>query len=1132
MKYYLNFTQKFRKQLNIMKISVLFSIIFAWNLSANVFSQIIHIEGNSQFSSIREVLKTIELQTEYTFFYNDAFVDLNRPVYVKKQTVEVGKLLNTIFKDTNLTFREQENNFIVITPKEILQGISVTGTVTDESGEPLPGVNVSVRGTTTGIMTDLNGSFSLQVPNKESVLVFTYMGMKNKEMTVGNQTVINIVMEEQSIFLDEVVTIGYTTSKRRDMVGSVAKVTSEAISTPAYSSITSALQGKASGLYVTGGDIRIRGINSISRSSEPLWIIDGVPGGHNQLNPNDIESITVLKDAAATAMYGSSGTNGVIVVTTKSQIGQKSHIDVELNGGMGQYMGTGWKLMDSKSFIDTYDRSLKNAAKFTGETASDWNVNKSFDWITQIPDIYNMTREEALRNSHKGIEEYTQNALYSQAYLNVNKGFDKGNALFSLTYRNSETVQLGGENTKLVGRVAFNISPVKNVSFSFNSINSMLLDDKNTAGSVLMRPPHMPVWDPVAGRSYDNYWGPADNPVILGNNKYRKEVEKIFSSSNYLKVDIDLPFVKGLRISGVGSANFYSNRRTNWYSKEIRAYRSNEETARAEEEVKFDYSYMMRGEISYNRTFGDHTIGAIGWVEGKKSFGTPLYASGYNLNGSYPMLGSPGGLTSMESKHAESGNAAYMGRLTYNFKNKYFIEGVIRHEGLSNLVQQYRWATFPSVGLSWIVSEESFWNIEAINLLKIRGSIGKSGNADVPAFSYIPGFDYRAMRDDTYEEYQISRIIALASEVKWETADNMDIGLDFGLFDNRINGSIAYFHKETSGLLLQVPLPPSAGIFNSNSVWSNIGNIRNKGIEFNIDAAVFTKGKFSWNTAFNYTFLKNEVLALHPQVDQTGSGIFGTNNRVLTKAGGKLATYYMAEYAGIDPERGIPMIRQRDADIFKETGKTVLTDKLIPASMANVTSNQYYMDGKSYLPSYFGGWRNTFRYGDFDLNLMISYTGGHYYLDQVEWRLQYIRSGQFNLVSDRFTNSWQNPGDNAKYPQVIYDGGFYYSNTGEKQTNLNPMSNDYPTTSNFLKKADNIQLKEVTLGWNLPKRWISKAAMDNARIYFNINNAFYWAADQKLGNPDVGIGKDNINGIERYESFMTRTYSLGLSVKF
>jgi len=1132
MKYLLNFTPMLCKQLKIVGIIAVFSLIFAGNMSANIFSRLIYFEGTSRNTSIKDVLKAIERQTEYTFFYNDAFVDLNRPVHVEQQTVEVGALLDKLFKNTNLTYREQENNFIVITPKEQLQAISISGVVTDESGAPLPGVNIMVKGTTTGMMTDADGKYTIQVRDRNAVLVFSYIGMKSIEMAVGNQSVINITLKDDAIFLDEVVTIGYTTSKRRDMVGSVAKVTTEQFATPAYGNITAALQGKASGVYVTGGDIRIRGMNSINLSTEPMWIIDGVPGGHNNLNPNDIESVTVLKDAAATAMYGSSGANGVIVVTTKSFAGQKTQVNVEIDGGTGYFMGTGWKMMDSKTYIAAYDLALQNTAKYEEKTATPWDPYKSYDWIAQIPAIYRMTRDEALKNSHRGIKDYTQNAEYGQIYLSVNKGFDKGNASVSLTYRNGETVQLGGANQKFVNRIVFNVTPVKNVTFNFNSINNFRLDNKNTAGSVLMRPPYMPVWDWVEGRSYDNYWGPAENPVIMGNSKYRQERDKGFSSSNYLKIDIDLPFVQGLKVAGIGSAGFSASRWTNWYSKELKAYRATEEIAKAEESAGFGYSYMVRGEISYNRTFGDHTVGAIGWVEGNKGYGVPLYAQGYNLNGSYPQLGEPGNFTSMNSNRSESGSAAYMGRLTYNFKNKYFFEGVIRHEGLSNLVEKYRWATFPSVGLSWIVSEESFWTIKAINLLKLRGSIGKSGNAAVPAFTYIPGFQYRSRTGDTYEDYQITRINRLAAEVQWETSDNMDFGIDFGLLDNRINGSIAYFNKETSGLLLQVPLPPSAGIFVSNSVWSNIGNMRNNGIEFNVDIAALSKGQLKWNTSFNYTYLKNEVLALSPQVDLTGQGIYGTNNRVLTRAGGKLATYFVAEYAGIDPQKGIPMIQQRNADVFKASGQTVLANKLIPASMANCTSNQIYMDGKSYIPSYFGGWRNTFRYGNMDLNLMISYTGGHYYFDQVEWRLQYVRMGQFNLISDRVENAWKKPGDNAKYMEVIYNGGFYYNNAGEPQKNLNSLSNDYPTTSNFLKRGDNVQLKEVTLGYNLPRKIANKAGMENGRVFFNVNNALYWAIDQQLGNPDVGIGNNNVNGIERWEGFMSRTFSLGVSVTF
>ncbi|MDR0845526.1 MAG: TonB-dependent receptor, partial [Tannerella sp.] len=709
---------------------------------------------------------------------------------------------------------------------------------------------------------------------------------------------------------------------------------------------------------------------------------------------------------------------------------------------------------------------------------------------------------------------------------------EKGNALFSLTYRDDESVQKGGAAQKLLSRTAFNFSPVKHVDFNFTSINHFRSSDDNVAGTTLLRPPFMPVYDEG---SPTGYWGPGENPLIYGDSKYKQIRNKSFSSTNYLRAEIDLPFVQGLKIAGVGSGTFSANRRTDWSSKVLRDFVRSEEVSKASEATGFDYSYMARGEISYNRTFGDHTVSALALAEAGKSFGLPVNVSGYNLNGTYPVLGVPGTMESMSANRRETGNMAYIGRATYNYKNKYLLEGNIRKDGLSTLSMKNRWATFPSVGAGWALSEESFWNIAAISLLKIRGSIGKTGNAAVPAFAYIPGFNIIGPNSGSYEEYMFTSIANIASDIQWETSDNTDIGIDFGILDNRINGSIAYYNKETSGLLLQVPLPPSAGINvfgGTNSVWANVGNMRNNGVEFNVDASVIKTHDFSWSLSYNHTWAMNKVLSLDPSIDLTGSGIYG-GNRTLTKTGGKLATYYVSDYEGIDPQKGIPLIWERDAAKFEATGETVRTGKLIPASATNCNNNQFYLDGKSYIPSYYGGLRNTFRYKDLDLNVMVSYTGGHYYLDAIEWRLQYVRIGNAALGADLLENSWQKPGDQAKYQEIIYNGGFYYDDEGNQSAILNPgPGNEVPNTTQFLKKGDNIQLKEVTLGYTLPKTLISKCGMENLRLYLNINNALYWARDGHNGNPDVEISGNNIDGMLRYEAFMTRTYSLGLSVKF
>ncbi|MCL1932746.1 MAG: SusC/RagA family TonB-linked outer membrane protein [Candidatus Azobacteroides sp.] len=1093
-------------------------------------------------ATVAKILDEIENQTEFRFYYNSKLVDTEKETSIDVNDADVFATLDKLFAKSNVSYRVIDKDIILTVKQPEIKNAAektIAGTVTDENGEPLVGVNATVKGNAQGTITDLDGRYSLSNVPENSVLVFSYIGMQKEEITVDkNNSVINVIMRNATFNLDEVVALGYTTQKRRDVIGSVAKISTD-ISTPAYSNITAALQGKASGVYVSQDKIRIRGMNSISLSTEPLWIIDGVPGDGSDLNPNDIESVSILKDASATALYGSSGANGIIAITTKSFAGQKSHLDVEVDGGFSGFIGTGWKTMNTADFISLYDQAIANAMRYEGKPPFLFNPSDAYSWNPVIPNTYLMTRDEALTKSHNGIDDYTQSGQYIQAYMNANKGFDKGNASFSLTYRGNTDVLIGSGAKKLLGRVAFNVSPVKYVSFNFSSINSFRAGSDNTAGSTLTRPPFMPIWDPG---SATGYWAPGENPIIRGDSKYRQIRNKDFTSTNYLRADIDLPFVKGLKISGVGSANFSANRYTNWSAKELMDFNRNgsDEISRADDNAKFDYSYMVRGEIAYNRTFGDHTVGALGLVEGKKYFNLPVNATGYNLNGNYPMLGTPANMQSMSANRVEGGSIAYIGRLTYNYKDKYLIEGNIRKDGLSTLSEKNRWATFPSLGLGWILSEESFWNKSVFNLIKIRGSIGKSGNAAVPAFSYLPQFGINYPSGASYDEYMFTNIKNIAADIKWETSDNSDIGIDFGLFGNRINGSIAYYNKETSGLLLQVPLPPSAGLKIdavgdvTNSVWANVGNMRNNGIEFTMDATVIRTSDFTWNLSYNHTVVKNKILALDPSVDLTGSGIYGTfNNSTLTKAGGELATYYVSDFAGIDPEKGIPMIWERDKDIYAETGATVRTGEKIPASRSNCNNNQFYLDGKSYIPSFFGGLRSTFRYKNLDLNLLFSYTGGHYYFDQIEWRLQYVHIGENALAADLIENSWKQPGDNAKYQELIYNGGFYYDNDGNPTTALNPgPGNDYPNTTQFLKKGDNFQWKELTLGYTFPKRLTSKCGMDNLRLNFNVSNVLYWAAGGHNGNPDVQINDNNVDGVIRYESFMTRTFSLGFSVKF
>ena len=1119
--------QLFRKmRTTCLVLMVCVSSLFA----ANVKSQVAKVNISFKNVSILQVIETIENQTDYLFVYDKNVLDLNREVSLEVKNQSVAEVLNNIFSNTNVIYAMEGTNIMLMQKSEAeQQQRKVSGKVTDSSGVTLPGVSVIVKGTTTGVITDMDGKYSLSKVPENATLVFSFVGMKTQEIAVSGKTDINVTLLDETIGIDEVVALGYTTQKKRDMIGSVAKISDQQLAAPAYKNFTSALQGKASGVYVSGDKIRIRGVNSISLSTEPLWIIDGIPGNGSNLNPNDIESISILKDASATALYGSSGANGVIAVTTKSMKGKKSQIKVELTSGLSELMNTDLKLMDNKQMLSFMDQAKLNASKYDGSAYAPYDPNVAWNWDIKIPN--RITREEAEKNNFNGFKESVQNGKYNQMYLNATKGFDSGSALFTLTYRNEEGDYKGLSSDKILSRVVFNFSPMKNVEININSINNYNKAKSTGMGSsgfggVDIRPPFMPLYDI---NDPTGYWAPGDNPLITGDDKYRNNRNEAFSSLNYAKIKIDLPFIKGLSIAGIGSANFNYSKSWDWYAKELMSF-SNQTISQATEATSFGRSYLYRGEVNYDRIIGKHAYAILLLAEGTKGYSSSLNASGYNLNGSYPILGTPSDKNTMNSTIAEGGGFAYIGRATYKFKDRYLFEANIRRDGLSVLPRDNRWAIFPSMGLGWIISDEPFFSKGIFNMLKLRGSIGKTGNAAVPSFAYIPTLGIKNPSSSSYDQYNYTLITNIAANVKWETSDNLDFGFDYGLLENKINGSVAYFNKETSGLLLKVPLPPSAGLSSAgNSYWANVGNMRNSGFEFSLNMNPIRTKYFTWDVSINHTIVDNKVLSLDPNIDIAGTGIFGSQNRTITKKGEKLATYYLPIYNGVNVDKGNTEIYERDAKIFAETGTTIATGKLINGTTVNAGKNQFVMTGKSQLPTFYGGIRNTITYKEFDCILMITYSGGNYFLDEYDRLTREVGIGQMALRESLINEVWKKPGDVASEPDAIYNGGTFYNDAGEltnKRVSTSGLSTKY------LKPADNIQIKEITLGYTFRKSLISMISLDNLRLYFNINNPIYWSKAGNERNPEVQISSGNVDGYFRNGTYLNRTYSLGLLVNF
>lgn len=1013
---------------------------------------------------------------------------------------------------------------------EVPQDHKVSGQVTDDTGESLPGVNVMIKGTSLGTITDIDGNYSISVQQEGTVLVFSFIGMTTQEVEIGSETVINVVLEPDAIGLEEVVALGYTSQKKKTMVGSVARINTDQLANPAYASLNEAIQGKASGVYVTGGQVRVRGINSINLNTNPLWIIDGVPGNGGNINPNEIKTITVLKDAAATALYGAEGAGGVIVVTTTAADAKDSSVMVELSTGFREHASNPYPLTNTAQYLAIHDQAIINGANYTGEWVEPYDPVEAFRYDEQIPAAYKedpYDREYYEQFNTKMYDELYRTGRFSKAYVSATKSFEDGSkAYLSVNYQSSDPMLKTSYQKSAGVRFGFNFSPVKNLDISFVSNSGYGLSKRmnNLATENYKRAPTMPLYDET---DKTGYWSPGENPMIRTDNKYFEQSGVGGAADGYLKATYKLP-IEGLSIGAVAKAAVSGSQSYTWKAEELLNV-NHKPVSWANEGSSINQTWLYRGEINYKRSFDQHNINVYAMAEAKSLAIRKLSATGTNLTSDYHILGVPQDMNGMSSSKFLTHRNAMIGQLSYDYAGKYLFNANIRRDGMDHLHPDNRYAVFPSLGFGWIISEEDFFNVEVINLLKLRGSMGKTGNAGVPAYAHYSKYRISAPGFYSYDDYYVTRITNLASRVKWETSDNLDFGFDYGFLNNRLNGSFAWYRKDISGMLLKVPLPPSAGVpLTGNKYWDNIGNMRNWGLEFDLNANVIRKNDFNWNIIFNISNNHNEILALNRLADQAGDGIYGAESRTLTKTGEKLGTYYLADFAGIDPQTGIPMIWERDATIYAETRKTVRTGNKIPASEANAGQNQFLLSEKSSLPNIYGGLSNNFTYKGFSFNVMLTYSGGNYFIDQELRNITTIREGIYNLWDGLEENSWKQPGDQADYGELIYKGGFYYDNAGNPSTTINKVAE---MTTQYLKRGDLVQLKEISLSYNFDGI-ADRLNFSRMRAYFNINNLAYWSAAGKFHNPEISLAGANFDGYRRGSQMLTRTYTMGLVFEF
>ncbi len=1179
----------------LLKMKLLTLLMFAAFVSASAssYSQSTKFNLNLKAVTIGDVFQKIEEKSEFVIIYNEKTIDINRKVDIEVNDEPVERILDQIFNGDKDAFRIMDRQIAIYpnekkdSPSQIKaesnsgqQKREISGSVKDIKGLPLAGVSVIVKGTTTGTITNNDGKFTLTLPADANMLQFSFIGLKSSQVTIAGSKVFDIIMMEDATQIEETVVVAYGTQKKRDVIGSVSRIGSEKIDKTSGSSFEQSLQGVASGVQVStqggvpGGpvQVKIRGVASINSATTPLWIIDGVPivnsGDMNLgtntvdgevaqsslslLNPNDIESIEVLKDAAATAIYGSRASNGVIMVTTKSGKKGKSTLNIDYKTGISHWTNTNIGRANTQQYFDIMDiaANTPQGLKRNFDPQLDI-VNGSFPtWTTPI------TREQALKNNSDWINAVSQKGSFHDINISSTKGMDKSNVFLSLNYRKDEGNIKFSSMDKLSVRINVDLNPIENLKIGlktsalYTSNNRLKSGGGKAGGGVMggvggwaqansMSLPWVPVYEPT---DPSGYWNPScgANALAEMDPRYAKSNLSTIRTLGNLYAEYAIPYVPGLSFRTEAGYDLMEDKSLSYRSKVIR----NEGNDASSESKNTTINYLYNVQARYNQTFGTLNLSGVAGKEWQKSWVHYMGIGAVGLTSPFQEVGTVD-KTNLSFANSGIGNEfyymAYFGRLEMKLKDKYLLGGSVRRDGASQFSPANRWGVFKALSAGWIISEEKFMKNDVVNLLKLRGSFGQTGNQYIPANISKTSYTVTTI-NNVYQGFAATALTTIGNpNVTWETTNSSDIGIDFGIFQNRINGSLALFNKSVNNMLLATQLPYSAGIptitlsngqvTGANQMYQNIGNMRSYGAEFNVEAKIIDQKELSWSLSGNITLNKNEVTELLPYLDNKGIGLLSTGGSTITKKGEELGTYYMPLDAGVDPQKGIPMIYEIDQTEYSKSGRTVLTGKIIPATGTNVSKNLYVHSGKSGIPTYYGGFQNTFRYHNFDLSLYLTYSGGNYIYNALRQQMESAQFGIGNLKKDLIARSWQKPGDIAELPQIVWFGLYYYDNNGIASTKTTGMG---VAADRYLEKGDYIRMKNITLGYDVPGNYLSKIGIGGLRIYASVTNLFT-ITGYKGFDPEISA-TSNISGLVDSGGAntmpQTKTWSMGISLKF
>ncbi|MDO6810468.1 TonB-dependent receptor [Zobellia galactanivorans] len=1127
-----------------MKLTTLLLMTTLFGLYANdSYAQKTKVTLNVKDATVRNVIDNIESSTDFRFIYKTKDVDLEHKISLRMSKEPIKKVLESLFGNTNTTYKIRGTHIILRkgpkkdplpeanlkdVPIDREQDFTVTGTITDGNGMPLSGANIVEKGTVNGVTADFDGNFSLTIEDGNAILVVSYIGFATKEIVVNGNSSINISMKEDAASLEEVVIVGYGTQNKRAVTSAIATVSAEDLGENSSDSFTRSLSGKVAGVQVQqingapGGalKVRVRGTGSLTAGNDPLYVIDGFPvenseiGNSDQgfnplssLNPDDIESIQVLKDAAASAIYGSRGANGVVIISTKR--GKTGEPQFNFSTSVStQSVHNKVDLLTGDQFLDFLRESWTNAAATTQP---------------DVPMLSLLDNEDQYRGVNTDWQdEIFRTGIVKNYQLSASGGSDKFKYFISGGFLDEEGIVIESDfkryslranlDAQLTDRLKLGVSLTPSYTVN-NEVNA----EGHWAGngiilSALIAFPFLPPdasTEEFVNNQPDLLCCGTPNPSLIARDRDIKSTNLRLLANSYLEYEI----IKSLKAKT--SIGFdYSDFERNDFNP-ARTRRNNNNTDASSRKLG-QLGWLSENTLNYHKFFGKSNLDVLAGFtyQEYRDQNNLIVASGLQNEAVRTITNAAfDRVTRAESVVNEWSLVSFLGRLNYSFDSKYLLSAAIRRDGSSRFGENNKYATFPSVSAGWVLSEENFLGkVENLSLLKLRASYGKTGNNRIGNYASLGllqgGQNYVLGAGNGSNIGGLAPSSVANPDLTWETTTQYNLGAEIGILNNRIALTTDYFNSETEDLLLNVPIPASSGF---TSALQNLGRIENKGWEFLLSTKNFTSD-FKWNTDFNITFTKNKILELGPEGDAIRSGS-GRGNLFLNEIGGELGAFNVFKQIGIfqtqdevDNSATFPRPTFPGDVKYQDTnGDGMISDD----DRVVVGSNR---------PDYIWGITNQFLYKNWDLSVVIN--GAH-------GGLVHSVQGAFTLGLQGFMNQyastlgrWKSesePGDGMT-PRATFD------TTG---------NNSLAETSRFVEDGSFTRIQNITIGYNFPSDVAQKLSLSSLRFFLSGNNLATFTDFQGY-NPEASFaGGSALSAGADYGTYPLATrFTLGLKVGF